>query len=335
MSDDSASAGEFEFDLAVSFAGEDSAYVEQVVSRLRAHGVRMFYAPQSQAALWGKDLVVEFSEIFSRRSRRVMMFVSQHYVRKFWPQTEAAASYAGQFRQHQRIILPVRLDDTEVPGLLPTISYINGRKYSPLDVANEAITVLKDLGVAVGAPQRAPSSSSVLATTPLEDQELVVEVHDEVGPVHGADILVLYPNNVALSHRTDQKGVVRFRLHTGGGLTLYAAESSHRAALHVNFTASHSLHVFLPRMEGGGSAVISGGAGHISAIVGRLNPILDTANRTYLYADNVAVEGGRQQPVTFVVGEPLRLTDINNRSVLLTVRDIRGRSALVEWRESH
>ena len=63
-----------------------------------------------------------------------------------------------------------------------------------------------------------------------------------------------------------------------------------------------------------------------------MNPIRDTHDRTYLYADNIAIEQGRQQRVYFRFGKPLRLTDALGNELSVTVVDIVGRSALVEYR---
>ena len=45
---------EFEFDAAVSLAGEDREFVEEVVDRLKAESVRVFYDTDYQAAMWGE-----------------------------------------------------------------------------------------------------------------------------------------------------------------------------------------------------------------------------------------------------------------------------------------
>ncbi len=63
-----------------------------------------------------------------------------------------------------------------------------------------------------------------------------------------------------------------------------------------------------------------------------MNPILDTSNRTYLYADNIAVENGRRQPVPFRVGKPIRLTDAHGAELSVTIVDIVGRSSLLEYK---
>ena len=59
----------------------------------------------------------------------------------------------------------------------------------------------------------------------------------------------------------------------------------------------------------GGSLIIPNRSGHLPGIQGRLNPTLDNLDRTYLYADNVAINDGQQQPVHFNLNEPVRLTD--------------------------
>ena len=53
------------------------------------------------------------------------------------------------------------------------------------------------------------------------------------------------------------------------------------------------------------------GTGHLPNLNGRLNPILDNLDRMYLYATNVAINEGKQQPVHFKLNRPLRLTDVN------------------------
>jgi hypothetical protein len=49
-------AHSFEFDIALSFAGEDRAYVDQVASILRDEGVSIFYDKFEEVNLWGKNL---------------------------------------------------------------------------------------------------------------------------------------------------------------------------------------------------------------------------------------------------------------------------------------
>ena len=59
------------------------------------------------------------------------------------------------------------------------------------------------------------------------------------------------------------------------------------------------LSIELEALANGGSMVIPERTGHLPGLTGRLNPILDNLDRMYLYATNVAVDEGGQQPVHF------------------------------------
>jgi hypothetical protein len=63
------------YDVALSFAGEDRAYVEAVADGLRQSGVRVFYDAYEEASLWGKDLYVELTR-FRRQPRYAATFAA-------------------------------------------------------------------------------------------------------------------------------------------------------------------------------------------------------------------------------------------------------------------
>lgn len=63
-----------------------------------------------------------------------------------------------------------------------------------------------------------------------------------------------------------------------------------------------------------------------------MNPVLDTHDRSYLYAYNIAINEGCQQPVHFATGEDLRLTDAEGQEKSVRIVHIIGRSALIEYR---
>ena len=85
-------------------------------------------------------------------------------------------------------------------------------------------------------------------------------------------------------------------------------------------------------LPGGGAVIFPEATGYVPGLTGRLNPIRDTLDRTYLYASNITINKGQQQPVRFVLGEDLRLTDADGKEMLVRIVDIVGRSALVEYR---
>ena len=120
----------FRYDVTVSFAGEDRPKVEQLVRLLRRNGVHVFYDAWEQADLWGKDLYKHLDEIYRYEARYCLIFVSEHYVKKAWTKHELRSAQARAFEEHSEYILPIRLDDAELPGLPPTIAYLDARTMS-------------------------------------------------------------------------------------------------------------------------------------------------------------------------------------------------------------
>jgi hypothetical protein len=60
-----------------------------------------------------------------------IMFISDAYSKKLWTSHERQAMQARAFQENQEYILPVRFDETQIPGVLPTIGYIDVSSKSP------------------------------------------------------------------------------------------------------------------------------------------------------------------------------------------------------------
>ena len=112
----------FEYDVALSMAGEDRGYVNPIAVQLRESGVRVFYDEFEQSAMWGEDLVVFLDTVFRKNSRYAVVFISRHYVEKKWPTHEGRSAHARALVEDSPYFLPVRLDDSELPGLQPTVA---------------------------------------------------------------------------------------------------------------------------------------------------------------------------------------------------------------------
>jgi hypothetical protein len=141
---------EFHYDVALSFAGEDREYVEAVARSLRRRRIRVFYDRFEVTKLWGADLCERLADIYKVKSRFTVIFISKHYVDKVWPRHECRISLSRALESHSEYILPVRLDDTEVPGLPSTISYMSGKMLRPSVLAK---AIQKKVEVAVREEQ--------------------------------------------------------------------------------------------------------------------------------------------------------------------------------------
>src|SRR3990170_6647238 len=126
----------FKYDIAVSFAGEDRPVVEEFVNVLATNNVSVFYDSWEQAQLWGKDLYQHLDMIYQQAARYCVIFISENYVKKAWTKHELRSAQARAFQQNSEYILPIKLDETELPGLPSTIAYIYLRQTTIKDIAN-------------------------------------------------------------------------------------------------------------------------------------------------------------------------------------------------------
>ena len=114
------------FDVALSFAGEDRQHAEKLAKLLKAAGYLVFYDKYEQHELWGKDLYQHLSLIYKDQAHYCVMFLSKHYKGKMWTKHELQSAQARAFvEENQEYILPIRVDDTEIPGILPTVGYLD------------------------------------------------------------------------------------------------------------------------------------------------------------------------------------------------------------------
>lgn len=136
------------YHVALSFAGEDRAYVEKVALQLQAEGVDVFYDKFEEADLWGKDLYTHLSNVYKQMALFTVMFVSDAYRTKLWTNHERKSAQARAIADSSEYILPAFFDESiEVPGLLKTTGHILLASKSPEQLAGLIVQKLKKSGV--------------------------------------------------------------------------------------------------------------------------------------------------------------------------------------------
>jgi hypothetical protein len=112
------------FDIAISFAGTEKQYAHQLAEQVRAAGFAVFYDDFYPEHLWGKDLAVFFDEIFRNKSRFCVVLISQEYRDRKWTIHEVRSAQARAVEEKgSEYILPIRVDNTELDGMRPTLGY--------------------------------------------------------------------------------------------------------------------------------------------------------------------------------------------------------------------
>lgn len=159
---------QYEYDVALSFAGEDRLHAEELANLLESNGYNVFYDKYERASLWGKDLYTHLSSIYKDKARYCVMFLSKHYAQKLWPNHERQNAQARAFEESREYILPVRLDDTEIPGILPTVGYLDLREMNISQICQSLEEKLSD------TPSPTTTDRSITTTNENDPTEFVL-----------------------------------------------------------------------------------------------------------------------------------------------------------------
>ena len=159
-------------------------------------------------------------------------------------------------------------------------------------------------------------------------------VRAEGEPLPGVDVLAVFPDGASVRATTDEAGKAALDLYaTHLPMTVYAAAPSHAAGLRREWRPDREdLTLELTPLPQGGATIFAEGSGHLPGLRGRVDADRDTSDRTLLYASKLTIDEGREQPVPFRLGKPMRLTDAFGTELWMTIIDIAGRSVLVEHR---
>ncbi len=131
-----------QYDVCLSFAGEQREYVQKVAAALRERGIRVFYDDFEQVSLWGKDLYEHLDWVYRKAARYCVLFVSADYARKVWTSHERRSAQARALEENTEYVLPARFDSTEIPGLRPTVGYVDLSSITPEELAERIVAKL-------------------------------------------------------------------------------------------------------------------------------------------------------------------------------------------------
>ena len=105
---------DFEFDFAISFAGENRGFAKLITNLLTVLDCTVFYDEYFEANYLGQAWGKQFNEIFSSKSRLVICLLDKFHSEKIWPTYERECFKA---RIQDASVIPIYLDDTKFVGI--------------------------------------------------------------------------------------------------------------------------------------------------------------------------------------------------------------------------
>jgi len=130
----------YEYDVAVSFAGADRPVVAELVEKLKARGLEVFYDFDQQAALWGKDLRKELGKVYSQDAQFMIVCLSDAYPERDWSTFELEIGKEAAAKRTEDYLLPLVVGPhrPQIIGLPESVGHISLTDRSLDDVAELA-----------------------------------------------------------------------------------------------------------------------------------------------------------------------------------------------------
>lgn len=128
----------YEYDVALSFAGEDRTVVEGLVATLKAQGLEVFYDFDQKATLWGKDLRKELQKVYSQDAQFMIVCLSDAYPEKDWTNFELEVGRLASKKRTEDYLLPLVIgkEAPQIIGLPGTVGHLSLDQLSVDDVAD-------------------------------------------------------------------------------------------------------------------------------------------------------------------------------------------------------
>lgn len=125
-------ADPFEYDVAISFASPDRAVAKEFTDLLARRSITVFQDEYrvEDANRWGKDLVDHLVNLYARKARYCVLLLSRSYPLKMWTRAERTSARERALRDPDEYILPLLLDESDVPGAREAKGYRDLRQNS-------------------------------------------------------------------------------------------------------------------------------------------------------------------------------------------------------------
>jgi hypothetical protein len=115
---------DFEYDIAISFAGENRDLARYLADTFTDLDVSVFFDEYFENNFLGRAWGTEFKRIFTSACRFVAVLLDEHHLKKIWPTFERECFTP---RVADAAVIPIKLDDSLFPGIPHDIALIRFR----------------------------------------------------------------------------------------------------------------------------------------------------------------------------------------------------------------
>lgn len=161
----------FEYDVALSFAVEDRTTARDLARLLGNREIKVFLDEYKGGDPWQKDVINHLINLYDRKARYCVLFISQHYPLQKWTEQERASATEAALRDADEYILPLRMDDTEFPGLQESSATLDLRRDSLENIAKLIVGKLADRELHPGPPPESHDLRSGNVPSTERDEE--------------------------------------------------------------------------------------------------------------------------------------------------------------------
>lgn len=186
-------------DVALSYASEHRAYIQQVAEELQKRGVTVFFDVFEELEMWGQILTDHFEEVFSKRARYVVCFLSREYQKKKWTEFERQHIVSSYVKRPGKLLL-VSFDGVKKMKGIPDILYVvNASEKTPLALASMICSKIGKEEV-----KRAKTTDELFEEFKRRDIEKLKEKIENYN--HQYVMVKVLKNRIHLSHMFCAKG---------------------------------------------------------------------------------------------------------------------------------
>lgn len=146
----------FEYDVALSFGKEDRSVAEELKDHFATRHLDVFLSEYEAGATkpWGTDLVEYLVNLYARKARYCVLLLSRHHPLRSWTEAERISVTELALRDADEYILPLQVDDSEVPGAAEAKGYRDLRQESMESIVDWLAGKLHEIQSRSGPPSQ-------------------------------------------------------------------------------------------------------------------------------------------------------------------------------------